>query len=142
MKANFMDLDSQEDDSIIVVDESEEEEDAEEVHSQKRKLELEKNKSEAKVTLLSAQSSFLNVAQLTELLVKSLEPERAPLHAKIKTLEALPSLLNKVIKALNKFAQVMASVLKRTKDTSAPLAAQAGTKPAEGEKNTNQVTIS
>ncbi|GJQ96598.1 hypothetical protein Tco_0007737 [Tanacetum coccineum] len=72
-----------------------------------RKLELEKNKAEAEVALVSTQPSFPYVEQLTELL------------AKIKTLDALPSLLNKVTEALNKFAQL-----------------------AKGEKNTNQVTIS
>ncbi|GJT99106.1 hypothetical protein Tco_1094624 [Tanacetum coccineum] len=64
---DFMDLDSLEDDPIIVVNESEEdEEDKDEgIHtdsnSQKRRLELEKNKVEAEVALLSAQPSFPNV---------------------------------------------------------------------------------
>ncbi|GKD73938.1 hypothetical protein Tco_1332220, partial [Tanacetum coccineum] len=60
--------------------------------------------------------------------------------AKLKTLDALPSLLNKVTNALNQFAQAISS--KKTEDTSTPLANQAGTQPAEGEKNTNQTTIS
>ncbi|GJZ76046.1 hypothetical protein Tco_0640511 [Tanacetum coccineum] len=61
-------------------------------------------------------------------------------QAKLKTLDALPSLLNKVTNALNQFAQAIAS--KKTGDTSVPSAGQAGTQPAEGEKNTNQATIS
>nr|GEU46920.1 hypothetical protein [Tanacetum cinerariifolium] len=90
-----MNLESLEDDSIIVVDESKYEEDKDEgihvdsdvetedtlvpkppsrsiqlkelidqvliLQSQKRKLELEKNKVEAEVALLSAQPSFLDV---------------------------------------------------------------------------------
>ncbi|GKE19882.1 hypothetical protein Tco_1431394, partial [Tanacetum coccineum] len=60
--------------------------------------------------------------------------------AKLKTLDALPSLLNKVTNALNQFTQAIAS--KKTKDTSIPLVGQVGTQLAEGEKNTNQTTIS
>ncbi|GJT43678.1 hypothetical protein Tco_0952393 [Tanacetum coccineum] len=91
MGVDFMDLDSQEYDPIIVVDESDGEEEAKEIHATKhteskdtsapqppspRKLELEKNKDEAEVALLSAQPSFPNVAQLIELLVKSLQPPK------------------------------------------------------------------
>ncbi|GJU91216.1 hypothetical protein Tco_1303639 [Tanacetum coccineum] len=61
-------------------------------------------------------------------------------QAKLKTLDALPSLLNKFTKTLNQFAQAIAS--NKTKDTSVPSAGQASTKPVEGEKNTNQATIS
>ncbi|GJX44319.1 hypothetical protein Tco_0260995 [Tanacetum coccineum] len=56
--------------------------------------------------------------------------------AKIKTLDALPSLLNKVTEALNKFAQVIESASKKTRDTGVSSADLAGTRPAEGEKNT------
>ncbi|GJS90429.1 hypothetical protein Tco_0773065 [Tanacetum coccineum] len=45
------------------------------LQSQKHKLELEKNKAEAKAALLKAQPSFPNVEQLKELLVKSLKTE-------------------------------------------------------------------
>ncbi|GJV22843.1 hypothetical protein Tco_1375538 [Tanacetum coccineum] len=38
--------------------------------------------------------------------------------------------------------QAIASASKKTKDVSVPSAGQAGTQPAEGEKNTNQATIS
>ncbi|GJT97823.1 hypothetical protein Tco_1093341 [Tanacetum coccineum] len=72
-------------------------------------------------------------------------------QAKLKTLDALPSLLNKVTNALNQFAHgggggggggggAIAS--KTTGDTSVSSAGQAGTQLAEGEKNTNQATIS
>ncbi|GKG32341.1 hypothetical protein Tco_0429851, partial [Tanacetum coccineum] len=43
------------------------------------KLEKEKEDVEAEVDLLSAQPSFLNMEQLTELLVKSLIPELSKL---------------------------------------------------------------
>ncbi|GJX78389.1 hypothetical protein Tco_0325200 [Tanacetum coccineum] len=61
-------------------------------------------------------------------------------QAKLKTLDALPSLLNKVTNALDQFAQAIA--LKKTEDASVPSVSQAGTQPAEGEKNINQTTIS
>ncbi|GJX76526.1 hypothetical protein Tco_0323337 [Tanacetum coccineum] len=61
-------------------------------------------------------------------------------QAKLKTLDALPSLLNKVTNALNQFAQAITS--KKTRGDSVPSAGQAGTQPAKGEKNTNQATIS
>ncbi|GJX81865.1 hypothetical protein Tco_0331346 [Tanacetum coccineum] len=59
--------------------------------------------------------------------------------AKLKTLRCL--LLN-VTKTLNKFAQVLDSASSKAADQSVPLAGQADTMPAEGEKNTNQATIS
>ncbi|GKG32116.1 hypothetical protein Tco_0427066, partial [Tanacetum coccineum] len=62
------------------------------------------------------------------------------IQAKLKTLDALPSLLHKVTNALNQFAQAIAS--KKTKDDSVPLAGQVSTQPVKGEKNTNQATIS
>ncbi|GKB72480.1 hypothetical protein Tco_0933892, partial [Tanacetum coccineum] len=119
--------------------------------SQKHKLELEKNKVEA--ALLKAQPSFPNVGQLKELLCElktlqwelpaeflSMPSQVEMVQAKLKTLDALQSLLNKVTNALNQFAQAIAS--KKTRDTSVPSAGQASTQPAEGEKNTNQATNS
>ncbi|GJY41083.1 hypothetical protein Tco_0428353 [Tanacetum coccineum] len=58
---------------------------------------------------------------------------------KLKTLNSLPSLLNKVTDTFNKFATVVENALgATTKDV--PLASQATTSPAEGEKNTNPAT--
>ncbi|GJX62281.1 hypothetical protein Tco_0295181 [Tanacetum coccineum] len=85
VEPRFKDLDSPEDDPVIVVVDSDEDEE-DEVHptpnaetedtsSQKHKLELEKNKAEAEAALLKAQTSFPNVEQLNELLVKSLKSE-------------------------------------------------------------------
>ncbi|GKB04224.1 hypothetical protein Tco_0832367, partial [Tanacetum coccineum] len=62
--------------------------------------------------------------------------------AKLKPLNALPSFLNKVTEALNQFAQAIAYASKKIEDASVRSAGQAGTQPAEGEKNTNQATIS
>ncbi|GJR08905.1 hypothetical protein Tco_0791557 [Tanacetum coccineum] len=63
-------------------------------------------------------------------------------QAKLKTLDALPSLLLNVTKALNKFAEVLESTSTKAGDQSVPSAGQADTMPAEGEKDTNQATIS
>ncbi|GKB35934.1 hypothetical protein Tco_0880876 [Tanacetum coccineum] len=98
--------------------------------TQNSKLKNEKTKDEDEVALLSAQPSYPNVAQLIELL------------AKIKTLDALPSFLNKVTKALNKFAQVIESASKKARDHSVPSAGLAGSHLAEREKNTQKIIIS
>nr|GEY12726.1 hypothetical protein [Tanacetum cinerariifolium] len=63
-------------------------------------------------------------------------------QAKLKTFDALLSLLLNVTKALNKFAQVLDSASYKAGDQSVPSAGQADTMPAEEEKNTNQATIS
>ncbi|GKC67510.1 hypothetical protein Tco_1100108 [Tanacetum coccineum] len=90
------------------------------LQSQNSKLKKEKTKAEAEVALLSAQPSYPNVAQLTELLWElpaeflSVPTQVAFVQVKIKTLVALLSLLNKVTKALNKFAQNSCKNAKKT----------------------------
>ncbi|GKC75200.1 hypothetical protein Tco_1125974 [Tanacetum coccineum] len=168
-----------------------------------QKLVKEKEVAKTKAALLKAKPSFLNMEQLTELLVKSLTPELSKLlsshdfsnslatelkelpskfkditgkirelkkyaekleiklpgdlkqiptklekftstvsglttKAKIKTLDALLSLLTKVTEALDKFAQALKFASHKAGDHSVPLAGQAGTHPAKGEKNTRQ----
>ncbi|GKE14433.1 hypothetical protein Tco_1422010 [Tanacetum coccineum] len=61
--------------------------------------------------------------------------------SKLKVLDALPSLLNKVTKALDRFATTIESTSHKAGDTSVPSAGQTGTHSAEGEKYINQVTI-
>ncbi|GJU70297.1 hypothetical protein Tco_1256556 [Tanacetum coccineum] len=191
VQPSFKDLDSPEDDLVIVMD------DSDEVNAT--------NKAKAEAALLKAQPSFPNVEQLKELPVKSLKTEFsnilpghnfssslltelkdlpskfdklpkevkglkkqvheleielpgdlkeiptklkdftktvASVQAKLKTLNALPGLLLNVTKALNKFSQVLYSGSSKSRDQSVPLAGQANTRPAEGEKDTNQATIS
>ncbi|GJZ86886.1 hypothetical protein Tco_0658496 [Tanacetum coccineum] len=171
VKVDFKDLDSPEDDPIIV--------------SQKHTLETEKRKAKAEITRLKAQLFFPNVGQLNEQLVKSLTtkfskilfahdfssslpielkdlPSKfdelteeelpkefvsllvqvASVQAKLQTLDALPGILLNITKALNKFAQVLDSVSSKARDQSVPSASQVDTMPAKGEKNTNQTTIS
>ncbi|GKC65653.1 hypothetical protein Tco_1098251 [Tanacetum coccineum] len=182
------------DEPIIVQDDSDEE-----VHAEK--LKEEKTKDEDEAAILSAQSFYLNVTQLTELLVKSLQPELSKLLSShdfssslptklkellsklneltrevkelkkhvhdleielLEDLKEIPNklqtftstvkslttqvaelktlyLLNKITKALNKFGHVIESASKKTRDTSVPSAGQAGSHPAEGEKNTQHL---
>ncbi|GJX50447.1 hypothetical protein Tco_0277292 [Tanacetum coccineum] len=64
------------------------------------------------------------------------------ISSKLKTLDTLPGLLSHVTKVLNKFAQVLDSASSKARDQGVPSAGQADTMPDEGEKNTNQATIS
>ncbi|GKA75268.1 hypothetical protein Tco_0781646 [Tanacetum coccineum] len=63
-------------------------------------------------------------------------------QGKLKTLDALPSLLLNVTKAVNKFVEVLESTPTKAGDQSVPIYKQANTMPTEGEKDTNQATIS
>ncbi|GJU71367.1 hypothetical protein Tco_1262772 [Tanacetum coccineum] len=151
------------------------------LQSLNKKLEQQNNKAEAEVALLTAQPSYPNVDQLSQLLLpedlkeitnkletftstvsnltsqvaelktlqwelsielRALPSQVSSVHAKIKTLDALPSLPNKVTDTLNRFAHILENASPKAGDKSVPLAGQAGTSPAEREKNTNQATIS
>ncbi|GJX07919.1 hypothetical protein Tco_0195851 [Tanacetum coccineum] len=105
VQPSFKDLDSPEEDHVIVLDDSDEDED-DEVHatknSQKHKLELEKNKAEAKVDLLKAQPSFPNVEQLKELLVKSLKTKFSNIISAHDFSSSLPTELKDLPSKLNK----------------------------------------
>ncbi|GJR75363.1 hypothetical protein Tco_0087728 [Tanacetum coccineum] len=107
--ANFKDLDSPEDDPIIVVDDSDEDEEADEVHattnSQKHKLELEKNKAEAEAALLKAQPFFPNVGQLNELLVKSLQTEFLKILSAHDFSSSLPTELKELPSKFNELTE-------------------------------------
>ncbi|GJR44465.1 hypothetical protein Tco_1312568 [Tanacetum coccineum] len=175
-----MELDSLKDDKPFMFLSDEEEQvhakpNAKTKDTSSRNIKLEKQKAgdEAKVALLSTKPSFLNVQQLTELLVNSLKPELSkPLTghdfssfiptklkeipskiidingavaalenlkldlpagllaligqvssinvqlSKLKLLDALLSLLNKVTKALDRFAHAIESTSQKAGDTS------------------------
>ncbi|GJU55301.1 hypothetical protein Tco_1229015 [Tanacetum coccineum] len=164
-----MDLDSSEDDPVIVIDESEEddkEDKAENFHATSnvetkdtsvskppsprnwlpgdlKEIPTKLEEFTKTVTSLTSQVAELKTLQW-ELPAKFLllPTKVETIQAKLKTLDALPSLVNKVTDALNQFAQAIASALMKTKDASVFSAGQAGTQPAEGEKNTDQATIS
>ncbi|GKA60245.1 hypothetical protein Tco_0759652 [Tanacetum coccineum] len=134
MQPSFKDLDSPEYDPVIVVDDSDEDGE-DEVHtttedtpvpkssslrssqiqeltnqvfilqSEKHKLEIEKNKGEAKVDLLKAQSSFPNMGQLNELLVKSLKTEFSKILSTHDFSSSLPTELKDLPSKFNELAE-------------------------------------
>ncbi|GKA56955.1 hypothetical protein Tco_0756027, partial [Tanacetum coccineum] len=61
--------------------------------------------------------------------------------SKLKVLDALPNLLNKVVEASDRFKNVIDKASHKTGDESVPLAGQVGTHLADREKNTQQATI-
>ncbi|GKB01640.1 hypothetical protein Tco_0829684, partial [Tanacetum coccineum] len=63
------------------------------------------------------------------------------IHAKIKTLDAFPSLLNKVTEALYRFAQSIEIASHKATDQNVPSVGQAGTHLTEGLKSIRQDTI-
>ncbi|GJX65578.1 hypothetical protein Tco_0299921 [Tanacetum coccineum] len=91
---------------------------------------------ETKDTLVPKSSS------LKSSLIQELTNQVATIQAKLKTLDALPGLLSHVTKALNKCSHVLVSASSKDGYKSVPSTGQADTMPAEGEKNTNQATIS
>ncbi|GJW68738.1 hypothetical protein Tco_0123162 [Tanacetum coccineum] len=184
---NFKDLESPEDDLVIVVDDSDEDED-DEVHATEN-VETEDTSvpkpssprllsGKGTITLKTEFSKILSahdfssslptkielpgdlkeipskledftktVTSLTLQVVKlktlqwelpaefvSLPVQVASVQAKLKTLDALPGLLLNVIKALNKFAQVLDSASSKAGDQSVPSAGQADTMPTEGRR--------
>ncbi|GKF69124.1 hypothetical protein Tco_0202181 [Tanacetum coccineum] len=95
------------------------------------------------VTSLTSQVAELKTLQWELLVEFLLVPNQvASVHAKLKTLDSLPSLLLKVTQSLNMFAKVLHLATSKAKDQRVPSAGQASTMPTEGEKNTNQATIS
>ncbi|GKC13474.1 hypothetical protein Tco_1010256 [Tanacetum coccineum] len=121
------------------------------LQSQKHKLERDKNKAEAEAALLKAQPSFPNVGQLNELLLKDLPSKFNELTEEVKGLKTqvynleieLPGDLKEIPPKLDNFTKtVLDSTSSKAGDQIVPSAGQADTMPAEGEKNTNQETIS
>nr|GEV21266.1 hypothetical protein [Tanacetum cinerariifolium] len=61
--------------------------------------------------------------------------------AKLKVLDVIPTILGIVVALLDMFTDVISSASQRASDSSVPLAGQAGPRPVEGDKNTNQSII-
>ncbi|GJW36251.1 hypothetical protein Tco_0059171 [Tanacetum coccineum] len=62
-------------------------------------------------------------------------------HSLPQSIVLPPSLLNKATDTFNMFVHIMENALPKNRDKGVPLAGQVGASLAEGEKNTNQVTI-
>ncbi|GJV39010.1 hypothetical protein Tco_1417450 [Tanacetum coccineum] len=165
---SFKDLDSPEDDHVIVVDDSNEDEE-DEVHTttnvetkdtsvpkssspsspttELKDLPSKFNELNKEVKGLKKQVHELEIELLGDLKeiptkLEDFTKTVASVQAKLKTLDALPSLLLNVTKALNKFAQVLDSASSKAGDQSVPSTGQANTMSVEGGKNTNQSTTS
>nr|GEY85612.1 hypothetical protein [Tanacetum cinerariifolium] len=120
----FFTPDSLEDEPIIILDESEEEETKryKDTHATSHdkpedtllKMKQQKEKAKAEIAFLKAQPLYLDVNQLTELLVTD---------------------------TLNKFATSVENASSKVTDKSVPLTGQANASPVEGEKNTKDVDI-
>ncbi|GKA23622.1 flavonol 3-sulfotransferase-like protein [Tanacetum coccineum] len=157
-RSSFFTLDSPQDEPIIISDESEEEEEVEkdkDTHAtshDKDELEQQKAKAEAKITSMKSRPSYLDINQLTDLLVAELKniqwelpteffdlpSQISSIQKKLQTLDSLPSLLNKVTETLNRFATMVENASRATtKDV--PSAGQVTASLAEGE-NTNPAT--
>ncbi|GJZ05227.1 hypothetical protein Tco_0538502 [Tanacetum coccineum] len=164
VQPSFKDLNSPEDDPIIVFDDSDEDEEADKdgIHATSN-IEIEDasvhkslSPSSLPTELKELPSKFNELTEVVKGLKKQVHELEIELPgdlkeipnkledftktAKLQTLDALPSLLNKVTNTLNQFAHAIPS--KKTKDASVSSVGQAGTQPAKREKNTNQTNIS
>ncbi|GJR84279.1 hypothetical protein Tco_0155064 [Tanacetum coccineum] len=167
VQPSFKDLDSPENDHVIIIEESDEEEN-DEIHATEnvetedtsvpkssslnslptelKDIPSKLNELTGEVQGLKNQVYNLEIELLRELKEIHIKPENFT-----KTVTGLTSqvteqktlhLLSHVTKALNKFAQVLVSASSKAGDKSVPSAGQADIMPAEGEKNTNQANIS
>ncbi|GKA83100.1 hypothetical protein Tco_0789848 [Tanacetum coccineum] len=99
-RSAFFTHDSPTDEPIIVSDESEEEKDAktdkDTEDTSKEELEQAKAKAKAEVALMKAKPSYMDINQLTELLVTSLKPELSKLLASHDFASCLPTKLKEL----------------------------------------------
>nr|GEY00443.1 hypothetical protein [Tanacetum cinerariifolium] len=141
IQPSFKDPDSPEDDPVIIVDES----DKDEQNAKTKGTSVPRSSSLRgfRVYLYKSQISkcpFKRTGLPEEFLSLPVKVESG--QAKLKTLDALPSLSLNVIKALNKFTEVLESTSTKARYQSIPSKGQADIMTAEGEKDTNQATIS
>ncbi|GJY33364.1 retrovirus-related pol polyprotein from transposon TNT 1-94 [Tanacetum coccineum] len=162
-RSAFFTHDSPSDEPIIVSYKSEEEEKVHLLQSQKEELEQAKAKGEAEVASMKAKPSYLDIHQLTKLLIKELKKHVRdmeielpgdlrdsnktrdihfhylqsfiPVQQKLKTLDSLPSMLHKVTNTLNRFATMVENASGAT-SMNVPSTGKATASPTEGEKNT------
>ncbi|GKA30061.1 hypothetical protein Tco_0716306 [Tanacetum coccineum] len=120
VQPSFKDLDSPEDDPVIVIDDTDEdEEDAihvatnDETEDTSHKLELENNKAKDEDALLKAQPSFLNVEQLNELLVKSLKTEFSNILSAHDFSSSLPTELKDLPSKFNELTEEVKGLKKQ-----------------------------
>nr|GEW44115.1 hypothetical protein [Tanacetum cinerariifolium] len=165
IQPSFKDLDSPKDDLVIIVDESDEDEPNAETKdtsiprssspsslpTKLKDLSSKFNELTKEIKGLKTQVNELEIELPKELkeiptklekFTKTATTKVKSAQAKLKTLDALPSFLLNVTKALNKFVEVLESTFTKARDQCVPLAGQADTMTAKGKKDTNQATIS
>ncbi|GKE43070.1 hypothetical protein Tco_1470354 [Tanacetum coccineum] len=153
VQPSFKDLDSPEDDHIIVVNDSDKDEEADkdEVHattndetenasSQKHKLELEKNKAEAEAALLRAQPSFPNMGQLNELLVNSLQTKFSKILSAHDFSSSLPTELKEPPSKFNELTKELKGLKKQVHNLEIQLLGELKEIPTKLEDFTKTVT--
>ncbi|GJR09560.1 hypothetical protein Tco_0792212 [Tanacetum coccineum] len=172
VQPSFKDLDSPEDDPVIIIKESDEEEN-DEIHATKN-VEIEDTSVPKSLSLKSSLIQELT-NQLKELLVKSLKTKVSNILSTNDFSSSLPTKLKDIPSKLNELTRevqglknqvhtleieflgelkeiptkldnftktVLVSASSKARDKSIPSAGQADIMPAEGEKNTNQAIIS
>ncbi|GJT47878.1 hypothetical protein Tco_0974035 [Tanacetum coccineum] len=117
VQPSFKDLDSPEDDPVIVVNDSDEVHATKNVETEDTSVPKSSSPKSSQVQELTNQelpAKFLDVSSQVKMV-----------QAKLKTLDSLPSLLNKVTNSLNQFSQTITS--KKTKGDNVPSVGQAST---------------
>ncbi|GJX36358.1 hypothetical protein Tco_0247915 [Tanacetum coccineum] len=155
IQPSFKDLDSPEDDPIIVIDDSDEDEEAGKMKSsqiqeltnqvliiecQKHKRELDKNKAEAKAALLGAQPSFPNMGQLNELLVKSLQTKFSNILSNHDFSSSLPTELKELPSKFNELTEEVKGLKKHVHELEIELPGDLKEIPTKMEDFTKTVT--
>ncbi|GJU46831.1 hypothetical protein Tco_1204097 [Tanacetum coccineum] len=148
----FFTPDSPQDEPIIVSDGSKEEEEVSkdnDIHASSHDVELVSTKAMLKLKFAHCVCVWPHIQTSTRThWSKELHPKFTKLsreikepkkHEKLKTLDFLPRLLNKVTDTLNRFATVVENV-SGALTNGVPSTGQATTSPTEGEKNINPAT--
>ncbi|GKE26175.1 hypothetical protein Tco_1441559 [Tanacetum coccineum] len=122
----FLTLDSPRDEPIIISDESKEEET--------------KRYEDTYTTSHDGPEDTSNPHPPSPKSFLGLPSQISSVQEKLKTLDALPSLLHKVTDTLNRFATIVENASTKAIDKGVPSAGHASASPTEGEKNTNKAT--
>ncbi|GJW57820.1 hypothetical protein Tco_0104551 [Tanacetum coccineum] len=126
VQPSFKDLDSPEDDPSLLL--------------MTHKLELEKNKAKAEATLLKAQTSFPNMGQLNEILVKSLQTEFSKISSAHDFSSSLPTEINDLPSKFNELTEEVKGLMKQVHELEIELPGDLKEIPSKLEDFTKTVT--
>ncbi|GJZ52569.1 retrovirus-related pol polyprotein from transposon TNT 1-94 [Tanacetum coccineum] len=148
VQPSFKDLDSPEDDPIIVVDDRDQDEEADEVHATTNvetedtsvpKSSSPRNKAEAEAALFKAQPSFPNVGQLNELLVKSLQIEFLKILSAHDFSSSLPTELKDLPSKFNELTEEVKGLKKQGHELEIELPGDLKKIPTDPPKSSSQL---